>query len=98
MFRNKLIPLAVIVLAAVIFLSCSKQNSVKVISTSFDKEVELTAPLKFRFNKNLVPDSLVNRRLTEEFIKIVPEVSGRTYWIHTDELVFVPDVGSINIQ
>jgi uncharacterized protein YfaS (alpha-2-macroglobulin family) len=93
MFRNKLIPLAVIVLAAVIFLSCSKQNSVKVISTSFDKEVELTAPLKFRFNKNLVPDSLVNRRLTEEFIKIVPEVSGRTYWIHTDELVFVPDVG-----
>ena len=93
MIRYKFIPLAVIVLAAVIIVSCSKQNTVKVIDTSFDEEVELTAPLKFHFNKHLVPDSLVNRRLTEEFIKIVPEVSGRTFWIQTDELVFVPDFG-----
>ncbi|HJX70613.1 MAG TPA: MG2 domain-containing protein [Bacteroidales bacterium] len=81
------------ILTAVILFSCSRQNVVKVIGTSFDEEVELTAPLKFHFNQHLVPDSLINRRLTDELIKIVPEVTGRTHWIQTDELVFVPDIG-----
>ncbi|MBN2215007.1 MAG: alpha-2-macroglobulin family protein [Bacteroidales bacterium] len=93
MIRKKIIPFAVALLTAVLLFSCSKQNVVRVISTSFEEEVELTAPLKFRFNRDIVPDSLVNRRLTDELIKIEPDVAGKALWINTDELVFVPDIG-----
>lgn len=80
-------------LSIVFFLSCSKENSVKVIKTSFEDVIELNTPIKFAFSKDLVPDSLLNRALTEKYFKISPEVEGKTMWITKDELVFIPDKG-----
>ena len=93
MIRHKLTAHVTVVFIVLFLLSCSRQNVVKITDTSFDEEVELTLPLKFHFSKDLVPDSLVNRALPVEFIKTDPEVPGKTLWIGTNELVFIPDNG-----
>ncbi len=93
MIRKHSIIFASLLAVALVLNSCSKENAVKVIKTSFDKEVKLNDPLKFLFNKDLVPDSMVNRSVSVEYLKFDPHVTGKTLWINKNELVFVPEPG-----
>ncbi|WP_118950185.1 alpha-2-macroglobulin family protein [Taibaiella helva] len=75
------------------FSSCSNRNEVQVVDKNFDVEVEQQQNLVFRFNKDLYPDSLLNRWDTTKYIEFEPKVAGSFRWNSSSELVFSPASG-----
>jgi uncharacterized protein YfaS (alpha-2-macroglobulin family) len=80
-----------LLLAAMItlFVSCNK-NAVILSDTNAIGEVQPLGNLVFRFNKQLVPDSLLNRWDSISYVQFEPGISGRFRWEHGDELIFSP--------
>jgi alpha-2-macroglobulin len=70
--------------------SCSDKNKVKLLETNAKEEVPVLGNLSFVFNKNLAPDSILNRWETEEFIQFEPKIKGKFRWQNPNELVFSP--------
>lgn len=86
----------VLLIVASIFLatSCHKytpENAVRCVLTNFEDEIENNQNLVFTFNKELLKnDSLVDKWLDDDLIKISPSVKGKCKWSSTRELVFSP--------
>lgn len=86
----------VLFIAASILLltSCHKytpENAVRCVMTNFEDEIENNQNLVFTFNKELLKnDSMVDKWLDEDLIKISPNVPGRCKWTSARELVFSP--------
>jgi uncharacterized protein YfaS (alpha-2-macroglobulin family) len=81
--------------ASILFLnSCNKytpENAVRCVMTNFEDEIENNQNLVFTFNKELLKnDSLVDKWIDEDLIKISPNVPGRCKWTSTRELIFSP--------
>lgn len=72
-----------------LILSCNR-NAVKLSDTTAKGEVQPLQNLVFRFNKQLVPDSLLNRWDSLPYVEFEPKISGRFRWEHGDELIFSP--------
>jgi len=90
--KTKFIFLFLTVLALI--FSCSKQtNTVKVIEKNFAEEITITSSLNFTFNNDLVSDSIVNRWIDDELLKIKPETEGKYIWIAKNKLAFIPSKG-----
>lgn len=90
--RAKKITLVFVLIA--LFFSCSKQNNtVKVVEKNFAEEITTLNSLNFSFNKDLVPDSLVNKWIDNKFLKIKPETNGKCMWTAKNKLVFVAENG-----
>jgi uncharacterized protein YfaS (alpha-2-macroglobulin family) len=87
--------LAFILIPALVFtlFSCGNRNEVRVVEKNFEAEVEQQQNLVFRFNKDLYPDSLLNRWDTTKYIEFEPKVAGSFRWNSSSELVFSPAVG-----
>ncbi len=90
-----LVRLAFILIPALVFtfFSCGNRNEVRVVEKNFETEVEQQQNLVFRFNKDLYPDSLLNRWDTTKYIEFEPKVAGSFRWNSSSELVFSPAVG-----
>ncbi|HRH57748.1 MAG TPA: MG2 domain-containing protein, partial [Chitinophagales bacterium] len=77
-----------------IIASCNKytpENAVRCVMTNFEDEIETNQNLVFTFNKELLKnDSLVDKWMDEDLIKISPNVPGRCKWTSTRELIFSP--------
>lgn len=77
-----------------IVTSCNKytpENAVRCVMTNFEDEIENNQNLVFTFNKELLKnDSLVDKWVDEDLIKISPNVPGRCKWTSTRELIFSP--------
>lgn len=69
-------------------IGCSQDNSVKVIDTNFEGEVNIDRNLHFVFNKALVGDSILNFWDSIQYIKFEPEIKGRFKWSSDRNLVF----------
>lgn len=90
--KTKLFTFLVLVLA--LTFSCSKQNNiVKVVEKNFAEEITITNSINFTFNKDLVPDSLVNMWIDDELLKIKPHTDGKYMWTAKNKFVFVPAQG-----
>ncbi|MFY0651436.1 MAG: alpha-2-macroglobulin family protein [Cyclobacteriaceae bacterium] len=72
-------------------LSCSEDNSVKLLDTNFDKEISVDQNLNFVFNKALVGDTLLNRWDSTEYITFEPKVKGFFKWSSESVLIFSPE-------
>ena len=74
--------------------SCHKytpENAVRCVLTNFEEEIENNQNLVFTFNKELLKnDSMVDKWLDDDLIKISPDVKGKCKWNSTRELVFSP--------
>ncbi|MBX9782470.1 MAG: hypothetical protein K2X48_04165 [Chitinophagaceae bacterium] len=75
--------------AVTLFASCNR-NAVKLADTNAKGEVQPLQNLVFRFNKELVPDSLLNRWDSTAYVEFEPNIKGRFRWEHGDELIFSP--------
>lgn len=77
-----------------LFAGCHKytpENAVRCVMTNFEEEIENNQNLVFTFNKELLKnDSLVDKWLDDDLIKISPNVPGKCKWTSTRELVFSP--------
>ncbi|HUR11694.1 MAG TPA: MG2 domain-containing protein, partial [Flavitalea sp.] len=82
--------LRVTIVMVTIFLCACNRNIVSLNYTNATGEVQQLNNLIFRFDKPLVPDSLLNRWDTSEYVLFEPKISGRFRWEHPDELVFSP--------
>ena len=82
-----------LILFAVIFLlltSCGNNKRIKLVNTNFNEEISQEQNLYFEFNRDMVPDTLINFWDSTEYLSIKPEIKGRFIWESARELVFVP--------
>lgn len=78
-----------VTVAVTVFTSCNR-NAVNLADTNARGEVQPLQNLVFRFNKELVPDSLLNRWDSTAYVEFEPNIRGRFRWEHGDELIFSP--------
>ncbi len=78
-----------IIAAVSLFISCNR-NAVKLAETNAKGEIQPLQNLVFRFNKQLVPDSLLNRWDSTNYVEFEPNIKGRFRWEHGNELIFSP--------
>ncbi len=86
---------ALFIIASILLVtSCHKytpENAVRCVMTNFEDEIENNQNLVFTFNKDLLKnDSLVDRWVDDDLIKISPNVPGKCKWTSARELVFSP--------
>lgn len=81
--------LLVFTAAVSLLISCNK-NAVKLSETNAKGEVPPLGNLVFRFSKQLMPDSLLNRWDSIPYVEFEPKITGRFRWEHGDELIFSP--------
>ena len=75
-----------------LFLSaCSNKNKVTLTDTNAKNEVPSLGNFRFTFDKNLTPDSLLNRWEAIEYVKFDPPIPGRFRWENSNELIFSPE-------
>ena len=87
----KKVNLSIAVVLSALFFSCSG-NKLKLDDKNFNEEIELQQNLVFNFNKDLVPDSLINVWMEDAYVTFTPEVKGKFKWTAKDELIFSPDI------
>lgn len=88
-FMRNHLHLLLMAAALLLFVSCNR-NTVSLTDTNAKGEVQLLQNLSFRFSKQLVPDSLLNRWDSTAYIEFEPKIRGRFRWEHGDELIFSP--------
>ncbi|WP_127126528.1 alpha-2-macroglobulin family protein [Pseudoflavitalea rhizosphaerae] len=77
-------------LLLVTLLAACNRSVVNLDYTNAKDEVTPLGNLVFRFDKSLVPDSLLNRWDSTEYISFSPKIQGRFRWDGPDQLVFSP--------
>lgn len=92
--QTKYYSILFIVIISFFSTSCNlftPKNGVRCVMTNFEDEIETNQNLVFTFNKPLLPnDSLVDKWIENDFIKISPKVAGKCKWTANNELVFSP--------
>ena len=79
---------------ALLIASCKNKNQVSVVHTNFESEIEQQQNLILTFDKDLVPDSLLDTwedSLT--YLKFSPDLKGKYKWNTQRELMFSPLLG-----
>jgi uncharacterized protein YfaS (alpha-2-macroglobulin family) len=86
--RFKASVLLTIILA--FFITSCNRNLVSLDFTNAKDEVAPLTNLVFRFDKSLIPDSLINHWDSTKYISFEPAIAGKFRWEHEDELIFSP--------
>ncbi|MBC5773302.1 alpha-2-macroglobulin family protein [Pontibacter sp. KCTC 32443] len=85
------LPFWYIILILVFISSCKgKSDELLLESRNFEQQIAQEQNLVFKFDKELVPDSLLNDWDTIPYISFNPAVPGKFKWTAPDELVFSP--------
>jgi uncharacterized protein YfaS (alpha-2-macroglobulin family) len=84
-----------VLLAGCLFLSAchNGKNEILVVNKNFEDLVEQQQNLVFDFNKDIYPDSLLQRWDSTNYIEFTPAVKGMFKWASSSELVFSPSTG-----
>ena len=93
--RSGLTAISTLTLFAAVFSTCMilsscNRSTVSLQYTNAHEEVPALGNLVFRFDKDLVKDSLLDRWDSTPYINFEPKIAGRFRWEHPDELVFSP--------
>ncbi len=86
----KLLKQLTVALAAAMLLYACKSNTVQLEFTNAQGQVPQLTNLEFRFSKSLMPDSLLNRWDSADYISFSPAIPGKFRWEYPDKLVFSP--------
>ncbi len=70
--------------------SCSFHHGLEVVSTNFSDVISPQQNLVFRFNDDVVNDTLVNEWDTTSYVHFEPAMEGRYKWTAKNELSFTP--------
>lgn len=83
------VQIACFVMLVIAITSCNK-NKVQLLYTNAKEEVGTLGNLTFSFDKNMVPDSLLEMWDSTEYVAFEPNIPGRFRWTSVNELVFSP--------
>jgi uncharacterized repeat protein (TIGR01451 family) len=79
-----------ILLISLTLSSCSNKDLISVVDTNFGDSIDVQQNLLFKFNQDLIPDSLIEKWDTLQYVSIQPSVKGLFKWVSKNELVFSP--------
>lgn len=85
--------LFVLVISSTLFLSCDPSGGLELKKEHFANPIEQQQNLVFAFNKDIYPDSMLNKWDTLEYVSFTPDVAGSFKWNSSSELVFSPAKG-----
>lgn len=75
-----------------IFMSgCNSRNSLNLSETNCEGEVPVVGNLRFQFDKNIAPDSLLDKWVDGAYLEFKPAIKGKFQWKHANELIFSPE-------
>ena len=78
------------VFSTLMIMTACNRSAVALQYTNAKDEVPPLGNLIFRFDQDLVKDSLLDRWDSSQYISFEPKIAGRFRWEHPDELVFSP--------
>ncbi|HVV04054.1 MAG TPA: hypothetical protein VHC96_07500, partial [Puia sp.] len=78
------------VFSTLLLMTACNRSAVSLQFTNARDEVPPLGNLIFRFDQDLVKDSLLDRWDSTQYISFEPKIPGRFRWEHPDELVFSP--------
>jgi uncharacterized protein YfaS (alpha-2-macroglobulin family) len=81
--------LATVFSTSILMTACNR-STVSLQFTNAKDEVPPLGNLVFRFDQDLVKDSLLDRWDSTQYVSFEPKIAGRFRWEHPDELVFSP--------
>lgn len=87
---KKSIPFSLLVVFFLSFSACTIKQSVKITDKDFGEIVQQFQNLTFTFNHPVVPDSLLSRWDSVDYLKFEPRIHGKFMWIASDKLIFSP--------
>jgi len=73
--------------------ACKKSSKIEVVNTNFSEVIECKTNLLFEFNREIIPDTMINKIEKDKCIKIEPEVKGILRWYNTTTIAFIPETG-----
>ncbi len=73
--------------------SCDSSDGLEVKEEHFANPIEQRQNLVFAFNKDIYPDSMLNKWDSIKYVSFTPEVAGSFKWNSSSELVFSPANG-----
>src|SRR5690349_6541737 len=73
--------------------SCFHRNEVKLVSKNFEFEIDQQQNLVFAFDKDLAPDSVIDKWDSVPYIAFTPAVQGKFKWTSRKEILFSPLAG-----
>ncbi|HEY0750098.1 MAG TPA: hypothetical protein VGD26_03015, partial [Chitinophagaceae bacterium] len=82
---RKLLVIVTILTGTITSFSSCNRSSVTLDYTNAVGEVPQLGNLIFRFNKSIVPDSLLNNWDSTEYVSFEPKIPGRFRWDGTDQ-------------
>lgn len=77
-------------LAVSVLFGCIRTNNLKVTKMNFTDQIDQFQNLQFTFDRDIVPDSLINKWDSTAYINFDPPVNGRFRWTGKRELEFSP--------
>lgn len=89
MYMNPVKKLLAVIATAIFLFACNSKN-VMLDYTNAKDEVPQLGNLEFRFNKAIMPDSLLNRWDSTEYISFSPSIPGKFRWEFGNKLIFSP--------
>ena len=90
MHLRKLVVIVPALAGMIALLSSCNRSYVSLDFTNATGEVPQLGNLIFRFDKSVVPDSILNNWDSTEYISFEPSIPGRFRWEGSDQLVFSP--------
>jgi len=72
--------------------ACTSTDRIAIESMNFDEQIDMFQNLEFQFDRDLAPDSLLNKWDTTRYLDFRPEIHGRYQWTKRNTLVFSPAV------
>ena len=86
----KLLKKLSVAMAAAVLLYACKSKDVQLEYTNAQGEIPQLTNFEFRFSKSLMPDSLLNKWDSADYISFSPDIPGKFRWEYPDKLVFSP--------
>lgn len=82
-----------LLLGAIMFFSCSDKNAIHVFNKNFIDEIDPHQTLVITIDKDIAPDSIIERWMDEPLLTIEPQVKGKYKFSSPRDIVFSPEQG-----
>ena len=81
---------SIYVLLGLLLFACNRKDTVNLVDSNTQSDLSVNGQLTFIFDKELIPDSLINLWDSTKFIDFEPAIAGRYTWKSPSELLFAP--------
>ena len=78
---------------AILLFSCSDKNTIQITNKNFLEEIDPHQTLTITIDRDIPPDSMIERWTDEKLLEIEPEVKGKFKFSTPRDIVFTAEQG-----